>query len=80
MRKAIVAFIVALIAALALVVAAPANAIVHPVTPIGCFAHPAVVASGFAAGGTAAIPAVSTNPSPGPLFPAQGRANSRVWC
>jgi len=72
MRKASVAFIAALIVVLALVVATPAAAIVHPVTPI-C---DGVAASDDAGGAAAGLVVSGDPPSPGPPFPAEGAANS----
>lgn len=64
------------VVALLVLMAAPAFAIVHPVTPIGC--NGAVAASGGSAGGVAAFPVLANpdNPAPGPPMPAQGLANS----
>jgi hypothetical protein len=72
MKKLTLAVLLALL--LMTMVVVPAFAIVHPVTPIGCTGSdvPAAANSGGNAGGAAAFPAVSSNDSPGPPFPAQG--------
>lgn len=74
MRRLVVVALAFAVAAL--ILAIPAQAIVHAVTPIVC--NGAVAASGGKAGGAAAFPVVSTNPSPGPPMPAQGLAHSKA--